>query len=71
MPKLIKLHIQANSDDGSREILKPIAVNPLNIVKIEHSGLNTQAVTRISLSDGKEVCVTETFEEVLQRINED
>ena len=61
MSKLIKLHIQANSDDGTREILKPIAVNPLNIVKIEHSGLNSQAVTRRSLSDGKEVCVTETF----------
>lgn len=69
MCKLITLHEPRWADDGIYEVYSKIDINTDNINKVEPSGLDSKAITRITFNNGAEICVTETVEDINQLIN--
>lgn len=70
MCKLITLHEPRWADDGIHEVYSKIDINTDNINKVEPSGLDSKAITRITFNNGAEICVTETVDYINQFINQ-
>lgn len=65
MCKAIQVHQLKYHEDGITEVNELLVLNCDHIVKVEHSGLDSKEITRIILSTGNDVVVTDSIETVM------